>query len=64
KYHKFKDRDMATFVARDPHRMIERFDSIGFNLWKLRMKMLLLSKDILNIVEGSETKPTQDAYLI
>jgi hypothetical protein len=28
------------------------------------MKMLLLNKDLLNIVEGTETKPTQDADLI
>ncbi|KAH9295618.1 hypothetical protein KI387_039206, partial [Taxus chinensis] len=64
KYQKFKDRDMATFVAGDPHRMVERFDGVGFNLWKLRMKMLLLNKDLLNIVEGTEIKPTQDADLI
>ncbi|KAH9302112.1 hypothetical protein KI387_013695, partial [Taxus chinensis] len=42
-----------------PHQMVEQF-----NIWKLRMKMFLLNKDLLNIVEGTKTKPAQDADMI
>jgi len=55
---------MATFVSRDPQKILKQFDGIGFILWKLGMNMLFLNKDLRYIVEGSETKPTQDANLI
>lgn len=39
-------------------RLVDKFDGTNFHLWKVRMQMYLLDKDLWRIVDGSETRPT------
>jgi len=39
-------------------RLVDKFDGTNFHLWKIRMQMYLLDKDLWKIVDGSKTRPT------
>ncbi|MGH7974689.1 MAG: retrotransposon gag domain-containing protein, partial [bacterium] len=40
---------------------MDKFDGGNFHLWKFKMEMLLASKDLWDIVDGSEEAPEEDS---
>lgn len=50
---------MAMFEG-ESSKLVEKFDGVNFHLWKFKMEMLLASKDLWEIVEGSEEVPCED----
>ena len=42
-------------------RVVDKFNGENFSLWKFKMKMVLASKDLWDIVNGSEEAPPSTA---
>jgi hypothetical protein len=38
-------------------RLVDKFDGTNFHVWKVRMQMYLLDKDLWKIVDGFEMRP-------
>ena len=41
-------------------RLIEKFNGENFSLWKFKMEMILVEKDLWEIVEGTKGPPSFD----
>ena len=51
---------MASF-AREVARVIDKFNGGNFNLWKLKIEMLLAFMDFWDIIDGSKEAPPSNA---
>lgn len=49
------------FSEDDKHIMVDKFGGKNFNLYKLKLEMLLSTKDLWEIMEGSELPPASTA---
>lgn len=47
---------MASFDS-EANRIIDKFNGGNFNLWKLKIRILLIFMDLWDIVDGSEETP-------
>ena len=50
---------MASYEG-ESSKVMEKFDGTDFHLWKFKIEMLLASKDLWEIVEGSEEPPLEE----
>ena len=41
--------------------MVDKFNGNNFDLWKFKMEMVLAAKDLWDIVDKSESPPSDDA---
>jgi hypothetical protein len=49
------------FSEDDKHIMVDKFGGKNFNLYKLKLEMLLSTKDLWEIMEGLDTSPSSIA---
>ena len=42
-------------------RIIDKFNGENFGMWKFKMEMILVEKDLREVVDGSEEPPSEDA---
>ena len=47
---------MASYEGEGP-KVVDKFDGVNFHLWKFKMEMVMVQKELWEIVDGSEEPP-------